>query len=246
MSIEAGIGIELDLGSKHDGGMTHMPPPSPKPVRKPLGVALTTSGAPLPVTIMVIDGVPANGRVWEIIQLGVFGSDAHTDLVQAVGNPVTLAATTVASYNNNAYPVNVSVTGGTVTVIAVNGTVTGLTSGTFFVPAGGTLTITYTVAPALASSGVVGPSGVAASPLNGVVCDVFAGQSTDPNLIDFSTAKISGMTVGSIYNIGHKKIWVKSQEQVYALVYGAPANQNLSFVIFVDEWKLSDVSAMSA
>jgi hypothetical protein len=42
----------------------------------------------------------------------------------------------------------VEVSGGTVTAIDVNGTVTGQTSGTFLVLAGQTITLTYTVAPA--------------------------------------------------------------------------------------------------
>lgn len=41
----------------------------------------------------------------------------------------------------------VTVTGGTVTAIAVDGTATGLTSGTVIVPSGKTITLTYTVAP---------------------------------------------------------------------------------------------------
>lgn len=62
-------------------------------------------------------------------------------------NSIPLAASGVASYNNNATGVNLTISGGTVTVIAINGTTTGLTSGTFFVPAGGTVTVTYSVAP---------------------------------------------------------------------------------------------------
>ena len=41
----------------------------------------------------------------------------------------------------------VYVTGGTVTAIAIGGTATGLTSGQFFVPAGETITLTYSAAP---------------------------------------------------------------------------------------------------
>jgi len=41
----------------------------------------------------------------------------------------------------------VCVTGGTVSGISVNGQATGLTSGPFFVRAGGAITLNYTVAP---------------------------------------------------------------------------------------------------
>lgn len=56
-------------------------------------------------------------------------------------------ASGVAQYNNFGIPVTVTVTGGTVTAIAVNGTTTGLTSGAILVPAYGTITLTYSVAP---------------------------------------------------------------------------------------------------
>jgi len=41
----------------------------------------------------------------------------------------------------------ITITGGTVTSVSIDGTVTGLTSGTFFVPAGSTMSAVYTVAP---------------------------------------------------------------------------------------------------
>jgi hypothetical protein len=67
---------------------------------------------------------------------------------------MTLAATTVASVNPNPVPQSVTITGGTVTVIAVNGAVTGLTTGTFTVPAGGSITVTYSAAPTFAVADV--------------------------------------------------------------------------------------------
>lgn len=66
-----------------------------------------------------------------------------------------LAATGVAMTNNSGQAVAVTVTGGTVTAIQVGATTqsvngTNVTSGTFVVPAGSTITITYSVAPTLA------------------------------------------------------------------------------------------------
>lgn len=75
-----------------------------------------------------------------------------------------LAASGTPFYNPNSVGVNVTVTGGTVTIIAVNGVTTGLTSGTVYVPAGGTLTITYSVAPTISTAypaGVTVPATVA-------------------------------------------------------------------------------------
>lgn len=71
----------------------------------------------------------------------------YVDLTYPVINAIAIGATGVAAYNNNPIGVMVAIAGGTVTIIAVNGTTTGLTSGTFFVPAGGTITITYSVTP---------------------------------------------------------------------------------------------------
>lgn len=67
-------------------------------------------------------------------------------------NPVgfkspAVPATTVAFTNNFGSDAEVFVTGGTVTVIAIGGTATGLTSGAFRVPSGQTITLTYSVAP---------------------------------------------------------------------------------------------------
>jgi hypothetical protein len=65
---------------------------------------------------------------------------------QLVTTPA-VPASTVAQFNPNGFPVSVTVTGGTVTGISVNGTTTGQTSGTVVVPAAGTITLTYSAAP---------------------------------------------------------------------------------------------------
>lgn len=71
--------------------------------------------------------------------------------VPVAGAPA-LPATGVAATNNTGQAVAVTVAGGTVSAIAVSGTtqsVNGVNTiaGTFVVPAGGTITVTYTVAP---------------------------------------------------------------------------------------------------
>lgn len=72
---------------------------------------------------------------------------------------MTLGATTVAVVNPNPVSVSVSVTAGTVTVIAVNGVTTGLTTGTFTIPPGGTIAVTYSVAPTFAMSDIAPAAG---------------------------------------------------------------------------------------
>jgi hypothetical protein len=65
---------------------------------------------------------------------------------QLVTQPAVPASAS-AVFNGNGFPVAVTVTGGTVTGISVNGTATGLTSGTVTVPVAGTVTLTYSAAP---------------------------------------------------------------------------------------------------
>jgi hypothetical protein len=66
---------------------------------------------------------------------------------KGVLGPPTVPATTVAYTNAYGVDATVHITGGTVTVIAVGGVTTGLTSGSFRVPSGSTITLTYSVAP---------------------------------------------------------------------------------------------------
>jgi hypothetical protein len=62
----------------------------------------------------------------------------------------TMPATTVALTNPFAVDCTVFITGGTVTAISIGGTATGLTSGSFRVPATQTITLTYSAAPSWA------------------------------------------------------------------------------------------------
>lgn len=61
--------------------------------------------------------------------------------------PPAIPASTVALTNPFGVDCMVTVFGGTVSAITISGTVTGLTSGAFRVPAGQTITLTYTVTP---------------------------------------------------------------------------------------------------
>ncbi|GAC1496082.1 MAG: hypothetical protein NVS1B2_15760 [Vulcanimicrobiaceae bacterium] len=64
---------------------------------------------------------------------------------------VALPASGAVTTNGTGYDLTLYVTGGTVSAIAVSGVTTGATSGAFFVPAGATYTLTYTVAPTFAA-----------------------------------------------------------------------------------------------
>lgn len=58
-----------------------------------------------------------------------------------------MAASAAVTTNNTGYACTVHITGGTVTIISVNGIFTGLTSGTVRLEPGDTIAITYSVAP---------------------------------------------------------------------------------------------------
>jgi len=59
----------------------------------------------------------------------------------------TITASPFTQANNNGYPVEVCVHGGTVSVISIDGTATGLTSGSFIVNPGDSIGLTYSSAP---------------------------------------------------------------------------------------------------
>lgn len=78
---------------------------------------------------------------------------SHITVPFAVGTPgLTLVApavpgSTVNANNNYHGSVAVTITGGTLTQVFVNGVLAGTTAATYIVPAHGTISITYTVAP---------------------------------------------------------------------------------------------------
>ena len=72
---------------------------------------------------------------------------AWTPPTTAWTNAPSIAASTVAMKNVSGYPLRVTFAGGTVTVIAVDGVTTGLTSGEFHVRNNGSVAVTYSVAP---------------------------------------------------------------------------------------------------
>lgn len=88
---------------------------------------------------LVMGGLDERAAQTILANFGTTGNGAETS--------PAVPATGVAEDNPNPFPVTVYVTGGTVTEIAVNGVNTGLDAGTFRVPAGGSITLTYSVAP---------------------------------------------------------------------------------------------------
>jgi hypothetical protein len=64
----------------------------------------------------------------------------------AVASPA-VPATTVAAANGTGTVVTVTISGGTLTSVVVNGTQAGTTAGTYLVPVAGTISVTYSAAP---------------------------------------------------------------------------------------------------
>lgn len=69
-------------------------------------------------------------------------------------NTPAVPASGVAVQNTNLYPVNVTISGGTLTAVAVNGITVGTGDGTYLVPSGAAISMTYSVAPTWAWAGI--------------------------------------------------------------------------------------------
>jgi hypothetical protein len=113
--------------------------PSPNP-------AVTLASLQMPIM------GPTDGFVWAVQRVTIDG------LSKTVGTVATPAvpASTVVQQNTYGFPVNALIVGGTVTVVTVNGIQVGSGDGTYVIPVGGTIAITYSVAPTWLWSGAAG------------------------------------------------------------------------------------------
>ena len=113
---------------------------------------------------------------------------------QPVPPAIVVGASPFTFVNTQPYGVNVSVTGGTVTTIAINGqTLSGVTGGTFFLNPDASITVTYTVAPAMTEANAT--ANVAAVP--------------------------PGISVNAGFYFSTKAVFLQPGEQVYAQINGA-------------------------
>lgn len=229
MELEAAV--ELSIGEEEQPKRARVK--GPQPLRYPFGVALNTGPTPAnPFLLAVRNRTPATGRFWEITDIGTYTTDGHTQVTTTLGvNQIALGASGVATYNNNSFGVFQTITGGTVSAIAINGTATGLTSGQFFVPAGGTVTVTYTVAPTLffTTSGAT------------VISDMYAGASAGMDSPgDLQAFIVSSNIPTTAPLIGDKKAWCGPGDYIYAWVYNAPANVNLVLAGEILDWRIED------
>jgi len=77
------------------------------------------------------------------------GSMQFTTLFNNTGSTATpgFPTSTTPVTNTNAWPVFVTIAGGTLTSVKINGTQVGTTAGTYVLPVGSNISVTYTVAP---------------------------------------------------------------------------------------------------
>lgn len=120
-------------------------------------------------------------------------SPGSAAITQPVPSQPAVPASTVAQQNLNLYPVDVVISGGTLTAVVVNGITVGSGDGTYIVPSGGAISITYSVAPTWVWSNA--NANVAAVP--------------------------QGQTVGIGYYPGTKAVFLQPGEQIYGQVQGA-------------------------
>jgi hypothetical protein len=220
----------LDLGQKLDKihGKLDI-----RPIYKPVGNSGVINGPSS--TLIEIPITPGRGRIWNVLSVGVYGPDAHTNVGSNVTAPA-VPASGVPVFNNNNQAVIVTVTGGTVTAIAVNGVTTGATTGPITVPAFGWITLTYSVAPTWAWAGTTGSA----------VADIYAGTAADPSSPTLDNVIASAMPIPSTLSFSKQVHWCSTGERLLAIISNAGFGaQNLSFIARVAEYPVQAVEAMT-
>lgn len=145
-----------------------------------------------------------------------------SEIVQGGTNtPVaTPAVSTSATENATGVAVAVTVTGGTVTSISVNGQVTGLTSGTVIIPYPGFITLAYSSAPTWSWAAAVTPSSGSSSmtaPVSATAPP--AGQAgTIPQFTWFAGQPVIADPAGQLYaalgGAGNLRSWIDGTDAV--------------------------------
>ena len=228
------IGAEAFVNLGHKVDEIHRHQLDLRPVYKPVGNSGTING-PSPF-IIELPLTPARGRIWNVLSVGVYGPDAHTLVGSNVATP-SVPASTVPVFNPNNQPVAVTVTGGTVTVISINGVTTGATSGTVYVPAFGWITLTYSAAPTWTWAGTTGAA----------TADIYAGTATDPSSSNPTLDNViaGGLPIPSTLSFSKQVHWCSTGERLLAIISGAGFGaQNISFIARIAEYPVQAVEAM--
>jgi len=110
-----------------------------------------------------------------------------------MGTPA-VPASGVAVQNNTTQPYEVTISGGTVTTVTVNGFAVGSGDGTYAVPSYGSIAVTYSVAPTWGWASTL-----------------------------ISTTGQLGANVGVAYNAASKSLLLQPGENIYGLIYNTTA-----------------------
>ena len=240
MELDAGIAIQI--GNIVDEKMQPMhkrmdKAAAPKPIRRRFGGSgIATTGQ---ITNVPTFPICAEGRMWVVRIIRLFGVDTHTPINAANPTPAQPAvpASTVAVQNTNSYPVSVVISGGTITAVVVNGITVGTAAGTYLVPSGGAISITYSVAP----TWVWNYAGVQQL----ATADIFAGSMQDLNTSDYQAAIASAVNAPFVMDKGNRHITLYAQDQVYALVTGALTGQLIVLTGEADEYAIEEVETVT-
>lgn len=155
---------------------------------------------------------PESGFVWRLGRVTV-ASSGSDNAGAAITTTPAFPASTVPVQNTNPFPVRVVITGGTATVTQVNGVTVGAGDGTFIVPSGASIAVTYTVAPTWVWTGLGLQSGA------GLALYTTSDESTQGrNLID------SNQQVGASYTPGSRGVFLMPSEGLMAVVQATAGN----------------------
>ena len=166
----------------------------------PASLPVASGGASFTNGMLLLVGT---GAVAEVVQVNGTPSGTSVPVTEAgkittspavpaaVATP-SVPASTVAQVNSTGVDVSVVITGGTMTNVSVNGSTVGAGAGTYVVPAGGTITMTYSVAPTWVWSGRMSVQSQYWFPVNAQVSGGTITRNAFVNGVD------SGLTTGGI------------------------------------------------
>ena len=124
--------------------------------------------------------------------------DCRNELAAPAVTTPAVPLTTVTAPNTSIGPVSVTITGGTLTAVKVNTVQVGTTAGTYTVPVGGTISITYSAAPTWAWA----PGSLNNDPLNVAVPAQATWTNTPMDVFHFRQASLlSGGTASTVSHI---------------------------------------------
>lgn len=240
--MSADLSIDLMIGETHrtvknlDGRGVRTRPP--EPLRKDF-----TSGLSLQVfqpantpLLLPVTNWPAQGRMWEITEIGVFTTDGHSGVTQTT-TPGGVPASTVAQQNTTGVTQNVTIIGGTITAVIVNGITVGTAAGLYVVPPTGSISITYTVAP----------TWVWQSSSN-VTADMYAGPSAGMDSPGDLASFIGSGPVPTNILLGDKKSYAYANDRIYAWLYSPyniPVNTSFTIAGTLHDWRIEDRSEIA-